>query len=93
MSYPGARVNDITKLLPNVLHQALEIHSILLHVCFNDITKLLLNVLHQDIDCILVHVCFNDITKLLLNVLHKDMEIHSILVQSMWVLKTLLSCS
>jgi hypothetical protein len=46
MSYPRARVNDITKLLLNVLHQDINIDSILVHVGFNDITKLLLNVLH-----------------------------------------------
>ena len=32
MSYPGARVNDITKLLPNVLGQDMEIDSIVVHV-------------------------------------------------------------
>ena len=47
----------------------MEIHSILVHVCFNDITKLLLNALHQDIDSIRVNVGFNTITKLLLKVL------------------------
>jgi hypothetical protein len=39
MSHPGAGVNDITKLLPNVLHQDMDIDSIVVHVSFNDIMK------------------------------------------------------
>ena len=39
MSYPGTRVNYITKLLPNVLRQDMEIDSIVVHVGFNDIMK------------------------------------------------------
>ena len=39
MSYPGAWANDITKLLPNVLRQDMEIDSIVVHVGFNDIMK------------------------------------------------------
>ena len=39
MSYPGAQVNDITKLLPNVLRQDMDIDSIVVHVGFNDIMK------------------------------------------------------
>jgi hypothetical protein len=39
MSYPGARVNYIIKLLPNVLSHDMEINSIVVHVGFNDIMK------------------------------------------------------
>ena len=39
MSYPGAWVNDITKLLLNVLHLDMEIDSIVVHAGFNDIMK------------------------------------------------------
>ena len=39
MSCPGAGVNDITKLLPNVLHQDMDINAIVVHVGFNDIIK------------------------------------------------------
>ena len=43
MSYPRARVNDITKLLPNVLRQDMDIDSIVVHVGFNDVMTLALN--------------------------------------------------
>jgi hypothetical protein len=39
MSCPGALVNYITKLLPNVLSQDMEIDCIVVHVGFNDIMK------------------------------------------------------
>jgi hypothetical protein len=39
MSYLGARVNDITKLLPNVLRRDIELISIIVHVGFNDMMK------------------------------------------------------
>ena len=39
MPYPGAQVNYITKLLPNVLRQDMDIDSIVVHVGFKDITK------------------------------------------------------
>lgn len=39
MSYPGARVNSITKLLPNVLRQDMDIDSIVVLVGFNYIMK------------------------------------------------------
>ena len=39
MSYPGAQVNDITKLLPNVLRQDMDIDSIVVQLGFNDIMK------------------------------------------------------
>ena len=43
MSYPGAQVNDITKLLPNVLRQDMDIDSTVVYVGFNDIMKSALN--------------------------------------------------
>jgi hypothetical protein len=39
MSYPGARVNHITKLLLNVPGQDMDIYSIVVYVGFNDIMK------------------------------------------------------
>ena len=39
MSYPEARVNYITKLLPNVLRQDMDTDFIIVHWGFNDIMK------------------------------------------------------
>ena len=38
-SVPGAQVQDINKLFPNILNQHQEIESITVHVGFNDIMK------------------------------------------------------
>lgn len=39
LCYPGARVQDINKLHPNILNQHPEIESIIVHVGFNDMMK------------------------------------------------------
>ena len=39
LCYPGARVQDINKLLPNILNQHQEIEFIIVHVAFNGIMK------------------------------------------------------